>query len=123
MPTPLDTSVLSPEFINKSLGEYVKKLRKNGNLTQASLGTLLGIDQSAMCRVEKGLQQLSAVQWFTLCSYFGIPSGHLRVAVNQSLRQLERVKKKKLKKSGHCPRPQLIRRQRRQFDHVVVNLP
>lgn len=98
----LDTSVLTPDFIARSIGQFIKRTRKKAKVQQTALGELIGLDQSAVSRMEAGKQQLTAVQWFIFCTHFKVSPGHMRVAIRQSLRKL--TKRKALKDSPSSPK-------------------
>ena len=52
--------------INARIGRWVNRIRRRHSIRQTKLAPLLGLDQSALSRVENGLQQLSAAQLFLL---------------------------------------------------------
>lgn len=56
----------------KEVGERIKKLRENNNLTQKELANALGITQSALSKYEKG-ERLIKLQFIKrLSEYFGV---------------------------------------------------
>lgn len=63
----------------KLIGRLVCKDRKRCGMNQTELAPLLGIDQSALSRVESGKQALTAVQWFELSQAVGRDSNRLKL--------------------------------------------
>lgn len=53
--------------ITLAIGEIVKSIRLDHGINQTELSHHLGLDQSAMSRVESGKQILTATQWVQLC--------------------------------------------------------
>ena len=54
------------------IGQLLQATRKHLGLNQTAVAPQLGLDQSALSRVESGKQMLTATQWFTFCSLAGI---------------------------------------------------
>jgi transcriptional regulator with XRE-family HTH domain len=54
------------------IGQILQATRKHLGLNQTAVAPQLGLDQSALSRVESGKQMLTATQWFTFCSLSGI---------------------------------------------------
>lgn len=54
------------------LGDTLHYLRKTAKISQEEMGKLLGIHQTAVCRVEKGLQSLTPEQLFVLTKHFDV---------------------------------------------------
>lgn len=54
------------------IGQILQATRKHLGLNQTAVAPLLGLDQSALSRVESGKQMLTATQWFTFCTLGGI---------------------------------------------------
>jgi transcriptional regulator with XRE-family HTH domain len=52
---------------NKIIGANIRALRKAAEISQTELGQKLGIHQTAICRVERGTQQLSAIEMLKIC--------------------------------------------------------
>lgn len=50
--------------VDKKLGQIVRRYRKDVGLGQVQLSRYLGLDQSALSRVENGKQPLTAPQLF-----------------------------------------------------------
>lgn len=59
------------EAINAAVGRLVKTARTNARINQTVLAPKLGLDQSALSRVENGHQSLTAAQWVQLCMEIG----------------------------------------------------
>lgn len=55
------------------IGENIKKLRINRGLSQNCLADFLGVDQSMICKIEKGSRSLSADLLEKLSYLFGVP--------------------------------------------------
>jgi transcriptional regulator with XRE-family HTH domain len=55
-----------------NLGLLLQATRKHLGMNQTALAPQLGLDQSALSRVESGKQMLTAVQWFTFCEIAGM---------------------------------------------------
>lgn len=54
------------------IGQILQATRKHLGLNQTAVAPQLGLDQSALSRVESGKQMLTATQWFTFCNLAGI---------------------------------------------------
>jgi len=54
------------------VGERIRTLRKDRNLTQAELATSIGIQQSDLCRMENGEYKVSLESLFKILSIFQI---------------------------------------------------
>lgn len=54
------------------IGKLLQATRKHLGLNQTAIAPQLGLDQSALSRVESGKQMLTATQWFTFCKIAGI---------------------------------------------------
>ncbi|MEW6055690.1 MAG: hypothetical protein AB1540_03675 [Bdellovibrionota bacterium] len=59
------------------LGESVRLLRKVSGVSQASLGAVLELHQTAICRVEKGSQSLTPAELFLVGKFFGVSINRL----------------------------------------------
>lgn len=57
---------------NKTIGSNIKKLREHYKLSQETISSYLSIDQSLLCKIEKGERSLSLSNIEELCSLFGI---------------------------------------------------
>lgn len=53
--------------LNRAIGAEIKRIRKKSEMNQVKLAPILGLDQSALSRVENGAQSLSAAQWVLFC--------------------------------------------------------
>ncbi len=60
--------------------EKLRKIREQQRLSQKELGELIGLDQSAYCKIEKGIHYLSVPTLLNLCNV-------LNVSVNEILNQ------------------------------------
>ncbi len=56
----------------KKLGKKLKKLRRVNNVSQETIGDIIGIHQTAVCRVEKGHQKLTAHELYLLAEFYKI---------------------------------------------------
>lgn len=54
------------KHLNHDIGVLVWIIRKRLGMRQTEMAKLLGLDQSALSRVENGRQELSAWQWLEL---------------------------------------------------------
>lgn len=62
----------SSDQLYQSLGQTIYTLRKITGVSQQELGKVLGLHQTAICRVENGTQSISPLQLQSLAQYFGI---------------------------------------------------
>lgn len=58
--------------IKEQLGETVYLMRKAAKISQVELGRLLSLHQTAICRIEQGLQSLMIEQLYTLSQFFDV---------------------------------------------------
>jgi len=56
----------------KIIGENIKKLRENAGYNQQSIASFLSVDQSLICKIEKGERSISADMLEKLASLFGV---------------------------------------------------
>ena len=61
----------------KEIGERLMYVRKNLNMTQAKFGDLVGISGQYLCKLEKGLHELSSTQIVKICEKTGISADHI----------------------------------------------
>lgn len=61
----------------QKIGSLLQGTRKHLGLNQTAVAPQLGLDQSALSRVESGKQMLTASQWFTFCNLAGISADAL----------------------------------------------
>jgi transcriptional regulator with XRE-family HTH domain len=54
------------------VGARIRELREGAALSQAQLGEIVGLDQPAVARLEKGERAISALQLVQLAERFGI---------------------------------------------------
>lgn len=62
------------KFIDTLIGREVRRHRKSAKVRQTALAPILGLDQSALSRVESGKQTLTAAQWVLFCHHMSIPN-------------------------------------------------
>lgn len=55
-----------------TIGETIHRLRRCARVTQIKLGTVLGLHQTAICRIEADQQRLTTDQIKTVSEFFGI---------------------------------------------------
>lgn len=69
----MDRSKKSKQDIkeNRKIGKNLKRFRKEQKWTQAEMGKILKVDQSAISRLELGLQDLTMVHFFRLSQHLG----------------------------------------------------
>jgi transcriptional regulator with XRE-family HTH domain len=60
------------QLVIMRIGKLLQATRKHLGMNQTALAPQLGLDQSALSRVESGKQMLTAHQWFTFCNIAGI---------------------------------------------------
>lgn len=60
--------------LDRNIGAFLRKMREGAECNQTELAPLLGLDQSALSRVESGKQQLTASQLVTFCHALGLES-------------------------------------------------
>ena len=58
--------------LNKTIGTHLKEIRKEEKLTQNEVAKAIGLEQSALSRVECGKQPLTAAQWVLFCQHMKI---------------------------------------------------
>jgi transcriptional regulator with XRE-family HTH domain len=58
------------------VGQRVRQARLAAGLSQADLAAVLGVDRSALARVESGDRHLSALELFSLADHLRLPLGH-----------------------------------------------
>ena len=70
---------MSPRLIQRRqifhVGEKIRELRKERQLTQAELATRIGIQQSDLCRMETGEYRVSLDVLFRILGTFGMNFG------------------------------------------------
>jgi transcriptional regulator with XRE-family HTH domain len=69
------------QIIIMRIGKLLQASRKHLGLNQTAVAPQLGLDQSALSRVESGKQMLTASQWFTFCNLAGISPDALTYGV------------------------------------------
>lgn len=73
------------EHANAIIGGIVRDIRKERKIQQTVLCKALGLDQSALSRVENGRQVLTAAQWVLFCRTMGVMGDGLANRVNQEM--------------------------------------
>lgn len=58
------------------IGERVRESRSAAALTQAELARRLGLDRTALAKIEAGVRQVSALELFRLSDALGLPVAH-----------------------------------------------
>jgi transcriptional regulator with XRE-family HTH domain len=58
--------------IDRQLGEQIRSLREQRHITQAVFGKALGLDQSAVSRIEDGSRSLTAGELASASSVLGV---------------------------------------------------
>src|SRR4051812_21989894 len=61
-----------PDDLSVSLGKVLRLMRKTAKVSQTDFGKMLGVHQTAVCRIEKGSQSLTPVQLLTISKYFDV---------------------------------------------------
>ncbi len=56
-----------PAITHTQLTSFIKDLRKKRGVTQVELAARLGISQATLSKMENGLAEPTAVQWFEFC--------------------------------------------------------
>lgn len=69
------------QMVIERIGRILQATRKHLGLNQTAVAPQLGLDQSALSRVESGKQMLTATQWFTFCGLAGISPDALTYGV------------------------------------------
>lgn len=73
------------------VGQLTRMLRKKQSLTQAELAQRLGLTQSSLSRVERGIGRLDPVVFCKLADTFGVNIEDLRECLNESFSRAERA--------------------------------
>jgi transcriptional regulator with XRE-family HTH domain len=56
------------------VGERMKALRETHGLTQEQFGEIIGLDETAVSKIEHGKRGLAAAELAQICEHFGIRS-------------------------------------------------
>jgi transcriptional regulator with XRE-family HTH domain len=56
-----------PNISQNQLTDFMKNLRKKKGITQVELSSRLGISQATLSKMENGLAEPTALQWFEFC--------------------------------------------------------
>lgn len=73
------------KLIDHVIGAQIKDLRKKHGLNQVQFCKHIGLDQSALSRVESGRQQLTAAQWVCTSMLLGVPERMLGDLAREAL--------------------------------------
>lgn len=88
-------SEMDPE-ITILIGRVIERDRRRRGYNQTALAPMIGLDQSALSRVESGKQQLTATQWFELCRIFDYDPGKDRFEIIRRYLAMKPVLKRML---------------------------
>jgi transcriptional regulator with XRE-family HTH domain len=58
--------------MNHTIGKNLHRLRKKKNMSQTEIANMLDLHQTAICRIEQGIQELTANQLFVLVKLFKV---------------------------------------------------
>jgi transcriptional regulator with XRE-family HTH domain len=58
--------------MEKEMGDRVRQLRENSGASQAQLGEALGLDQTAVSKIEAGKRGLTARELMLAAQFFGV---------------------------------------------------
>ena len=64
-------NVRSATKIDKYIAENLKRLRKDGGITQMELGKAVGVSFQQIQKYEKAINRISASRLFVFCDYIG----------------------------------------------------
>lgn len=67
------------------IGSVIRRLRRAQGISQAELGQLLGMHQAAVCRIEKGNQQVLLGQVFDLAHALRVSPGRLVFEIHREM--------------------------------------
>jgi transcriptional regulator with XRE-family HTH domain len=67
------------------VGERIRTLRSDAALSQRELGEVLGVDQTAVSRIESGDRALTGRELMLAADYFGVPSASIIQAEEDAL--------------------------------------
>lgn len=71
-PTPASTAAPQPLLTALQLGQMLRAARKQRRLTQAGVGTRLGLSQNRVSHLESHADELSVRQLLTWCAVVGL---------------------------------------------------
>lgn len=63
---------MKPSKFYINLGQKIREIRRSKDINQERLGRVLGLHQTAVCRVEKGFQSLTVHEIVKLADFFGM---------------------------------------------------
>jgi transcriptional regulator with XRE-family HTH domain len=66
------------------IGEKIKKLRQDKNLSQADLGQIIGVHEKHISRYERGISQLSVENLRKMAEVFGVSVDYLIGEISDS---------------------------------------
>lgn len=67
----------------KIIGERIKALRLNNELTGIYVSTILGIDQSYYSKIEKGKHEIKLERLYRLAEYYNVSLDYLTGRTNK----------------------------------------
>ena len=68
----LPSSEKEDDLVNAFIGQKIKQLRRNADMSQEDLGKILGVSQTQINRIEVGKKRVSAAQLFAFSKLFKI---------------------------------------------------
>lgn len=74
--------ILTEKDIAMSIGEKIKKLRQEKNVSQADLGVIAGVHEKHISRYERGISQPSAEILRKMAEFFGVSIDFLVIEDN-----------------------------------------
>lgn len=60
------------QIISFKVGQKIRMLRKSQHLNQQDIGNIIGVDQSQVSKIERGIQSVSSCQICQLSVFFRI---------------------------------------------------
>lgn len=63
----------SPNSIDQRIGDKIRTLRLEQNITQQSLGEQIGVSYQQIQKYERGSNRISAVSLFEICKVLNVP--------------------------------------------------
>lgn len=59
------------------IGEQIKELREDRDLTQTDIARVLGTTQQQIYKYEKGIQEMTIGRLKTLCEFYGVSADYI----------------------------------------------
>lgn len=72
---------------HQKVGRLIRATRKHLGLSQTAVAKMLGMDQSALSRIETGQQNLSVLEWYEFCNFSKISLNCLNFGYVEGLLQ------------------------------------